>query len=177
MCICMADSIFCVAETNTTLSGNYTLVKINLKKFNGHPREVKISVNLLFNKCFWHISAQNIYLNGIHLERKHITGNQKEINISRHPPSPQKPLPSTLSIWLLPSNIRCVRLIHFLDVAIVHFHCWEYLYYISISWWIYSFFSWWRFRLFPILSIFNMLFWTFLSFCVLMSFACVRTEG
>ena len=52
MCICMVDSIFCVAETNTTLSGNYTLVKINLKKFNGHPREVKISVNLLSNKCF-----------------------------------------------------------------------------------------------------------------------------
>ena len=37
------------------------------------------------------------------------------------------------------------------------------IYYTSISWWICSFFSLWRFGLFPILSIFKMLFWTFLS--------------
>ena len=112
---------------------------------------------------FWHISAQNIYLNDVHLERKHITCNQKEINISRRCPPQKNPLPSTLFIWLLPFNIRCVRLVNFLDVQIVCFHCWEDIYYTSISWWICSFFSLWRFGLFPILSIFKMLFWTFLS--------------
>ena len=33
ICICMADSFCCTAETNTTLQSNYTPVKINFKKY------------------------------------------------------------------------------------------------------------------------------------------------
>ena len=34
ICICIADSLCCTAETNTALLSNYTPIKINLKKRN-----------------------------------------------------------------------------------------------------------------------------------------------
>ena len=37
MYICMADSLFCIAKSNTTLQSNYTPIKINLKN-NDCPR-------------------------------------------------------------------------------------------------------------------------------------------
>ena len=36
MCICMADSFCCRVETNTTLSSNYTPIKMYLKIFSVH---------------------------------------------------------------------------------------------------------------------------------------------
>ena len=42
VCICMADSLYCAAETNTTLKSNYTPVKSNFQK----------SMNIMFgNAC------------------------------------------------------------------------------------------------------------------------------
>ena len=35
--MCMADSLCCTLETNTTLQSNYTPIKINLKKDAGVP--------------------------------------------------------------------------------------------------------------------------------------------
>ena len=32
LCICIADSLCCIVETNTILSSNYTPIKINFKK-------------------------------------------------------------------------------------------------------------------------------------------------
>ena len=32
ICICITDSLCCISETNTTLSINYTPIKINLKR-------------------------------------------------------------------------------------------------------------------------------------------------
>ena len=39
ICILMADSCFCVAETNTTLESNYTPVKNKFKKINFFKKE------------------------------------------------------------------------------------------------------------------------------------------
>lgn len=49
-------------------------------------------------------------------------------------------------LWLLSFNIRHLRLINFIDMAIAHFHSWEYFTVCIYHGWFCL--SWWRFRLF-----------------------------
>ena len=51
MCICITDSLFCIAETNTTLEINYTPIKINLKKHNGNALVYLHDQNAKLKKC------------------------------------------------------------------------------------------------------------------------------
>ena len=42
----MADSLYCTAETNTTLKSNCTLIKINFKKYVYFPIAKHLSKNI-----------------------------------------------------------------------------------------------------------------------------------